>query len=70
MNRYMPLQGDWMLRSILPATECLSCDRTRPITIFPLWNLTRVDRTLGLSVWSLHLSASGHTRRFHLDQMN
>ena len=48
----------------------VSTDRTCPVVIFPLWNLTGVDRTLALSVRSLHLSASGHARRFHLGQMN
>ena len=45
-------------------------DRTRPVTIFPLWNLTGNDRTLALSVRSLDLPASGRTERNHLDQMN
>ena len=27
-NHYVPLRGDRMLRSVLPATEQLSCDRT------------------------------------------
>ena len=40
----------------------VNTDRTRPVVIFPLWNLTVVDRTLGLSVRSLHLSVSGRTR--------
>ena len=53
MNRYVALRGDWTLRSFLPELQCLSCDPTRPVTIFPLWNLTGVDRTLGLSVRSL-----------------
>ena len=48
----------------------VSTDRTRPVTIFPLWNLTGNDRTLALSVRSLDLLASGHTERFHLGQMN
>ena len=38
----------------------VSIDRSRPVAEFLLWNLTGVDRTLGLSVWSLHLSAFGH----------
>ena len=42
----------------------------RPVTIFPLWNLTGNDRTLALSVRSLDLPASGRTERNHLDQMN
>ena len=44
---------DQTLRSVLPELQCLRCDRTRPVMIFPLWNLTGVDRTLGLSVRSL-----------------
>ena len=43
---------DWTLRSVLPELQCLSGDQTRPVVIFPLWNLIRVDQTLGLSVWS------------------
>ena len=53
MNRYAPLQGDRTLRSVLPELQCLRCDRTRPVTIFPLWNLTGVNRTLAPSVQSL-----------------
>ena len=49
-------------QSVHPELQCLQCDRTRPVMIFPLWNLTRVDRTLGLNVWSLHLSASDCTK--------
>ena len=37
---------DRMLRSVHPDFQCLSRDRTRSVTIFPLWNLTDVDRTL------------------------
>ena len=48
----------------------ISTDQTRPVTIFPLWNLTGVDRTLALSVRSLDLPASGRTEQFHLGQMN
>ena len=44
---------DRMRRSVHPELQCLQCDRTRPIMIFPLWNLTGVDRTLALSVRSL-----------------
>ena len=43
---------------------------TCPVMIFPLWDLTRNDRTLALSVRSLHLSASGRARWNHLGQMN
>ena len=43
---------DRTVRSVLPDLQCLSCDRTRPAMIFPLWNLTGVDRTLGPSVRS------------------
>ena len=57
-------------RSVHPELQCLKCDWARPVEIFPLWNLTRVDRTLALSVRSLHLSSSGRTRRNHLGQMN
>ena len=60
MNRYVPLRVtgssdhvDQMLWSVLPELQCLSCDRTRPVMIFPLWNLTGVDRTLAPSVRSL-----------------
>ena len=56
MNRYVPLRGDWTLWSVHFETQCLSpvsTDRTYPVTIFPLWNLTRVDQTLAPSVWSL-----------------
>ena len=53
---------DRMLQSVLPELQCLKCDRTCPVMIFPLWNLTGNDRTLALSVQSLDLSASGHTR--------
>ena len=52
-NRYVPLRGDRTLRSVLPETQCLSCDRTRPVMIFLLWNLTGVDQTLAPSVRSL-----------------
>ena len=48
----------------------VSTDRTRPVADFLFWNLIGVDRTLDLSVWSLDHSASGHTRRNLLDQMN
>ena len=44
---------DRTLQSVLPEIQCLSCDRKRPVTIFSLWNLTGVNRTLGPSVWSL-----------------
>ena len=44
---------DRTLRSVLPELQCLSCDRTRPDIIFPLWNLTVVDRTQAPSVQSL-----------------
>ena len=50
MNRYVPLRGDLTLRSVHPELQCLQCDRTLPVVIFPLWNLTGVDRTLALSV--------------------
>ena len=43
---------DRTLRSVLPELQCLSCDQTRLVTIFPLWNLTGVYRMLGLSVRS------------------
>ena len=43
---------DRMLRSVLPELQCLSYDRMHLVVIFPLWNLTGVDRTLGLSVRS------------------
>ena len=52
-------QGDRTLRLVLPTTEQLSCDRTRPVTKTALWNLTDVDRTLAPSVRSLYCSASG-----------
>ena len=52
-NRYVPLWVDRMLRSVLSETQCLSYDRTRPVMIFPLWNLTGVNRTLAPSVRSL-----------------
>ena len=44
---------DRTLRSVLLEIQCLSCDRTRPVVIFPLWNLTGVDRTLAPSIRSL-----------------
>ena len=53
---------DWALRLVHPELQCLQYDRTRSVMIFPLWNLTGVDRTLALSVRSLHLSASDRTR--------
>ena len=37
-------------RSVHPEFQCLKCDRTRPVVIFRLWNLTGVDRTLAPSV--------------------
>ena len=43
---------DQTLRSVHPEFQCLQCDRTRPVVISPLWNLTGVDRTLALSVRS------------------
>ena len=57
-------------RSVHPELQCLQCDRTHSVEIFPLWNLTRVDRTLVLSVRSLDHSASCHARRNILGQMN
>ena len=44
---------DRTLRSVLPELQCLKCDRTRPVMIFPLWNLTGVDRTLAPRVRSV-----------------
>ena len=41
---------DQTRRSVHPELQCLKCDRTRLVVIFPLWNLTRVDQTLALSV--------------------
>ena len=61
---------DRTCRSVHPELKWLQCDRTRPIEIFPLWNLTGVDQTLPLSVRSLDHTASGHTERNLLDQMN
>ena len=57
-------QVDRTHRAVHPETQCLSCDRTLDnvrsaltgrvrVTIFPLWNLTGVDRTLAPSVRSL-----------------
>ena len=57
-------QVDRTHRVVHPETQCLSCDRTLDnvrsaltgrvrVTIFPLWNLTGVNRTLALSVRSL-----------------
>ena len=43
---------DWTLRSVHPELQCLQCDRTRPIVIFPLWNLLE-----STGRWP---SASGH----------
>ena len=48
-----PGHVDRTLRSVLPELQCLSCDRTRPVMIFSLWNLTGVDSTLGPSIRSL-----------------
>ena len=48
----------------------VSIDRTRPVTLSQVWTLTGVDRTLVLSVRSLDLPASGHTRLDLLGQMN
>ena len=61
---------DRTLQSVLPELQCLSIDRTRPVTISPHWNLTGVDRTLGPNIRSLTSSASGSTRQNHLGQMN
>ena len=61
---------DRMLRSVHPNSSVysvigrcqrpVSTDRTRPVTIFPLWNLTGVNRTLALGVQYHDLAASGH----------
>ena len=61
---------DRTLRSVHPEHQCLSGDRMRSVVIFPLWNLTGVDRMLALSVRSHDLSASDQTRRILLGQMN
>ena len=61
---------DQTLRSVHPEHQCLQCDRTRLVTIFPLWNLTGVNRTLALSVRSLTSQCLVTSRRLHLDQMN
>ena len=37
---------DRTLRSVQPAHQCLSVDRTRPVAFFPHWMLTVLDRTL------------------------
>ena len=48
----------------------VSIDRMRPVALSQVWTLTGVDRTLPLSVRSLDLPASGHTRLDLLGQMN
>ena len=44
-------------RSVYPELQCLQCDRTRPIVIFPLWNLLE-----STGRWP---SASGHLTSQH-----
>ena len=52
------------------AQRLVNTDRTCPIRILPLWNLTGVDRTLEPSVRSVCTQRPVASRRLHLDQMN
>ena len=61
---------DQTLRSVYPELQCLQCDRMRLVMIFPLWNLTGVDRMLALSVRYHDLVVFDQTRHNHLGQMN
>ena len=61
------LIGPWTtnIRSLaeqrpVSSRNLISIDRTRPIRILLLWDLTGVDQMLALSIRSLDLSASGH----------
>ena len=38
--------SDRTLRSVQPAHQCLSVDRTRSVALNPHWNLTILNRTL------------------------
>ena len=72
-TRPVPFFPHWMLTVLdrmLDPQGPVSIDRTRPVADFLFWNLTGVDQTLDLSVRSLDHSASGHTRRSLLGQMN
>ena len=66
-------QGDRTLRSVLPATELLSCDRTLTSVRSALTGRVRsqfsLSRTLLESTGRWH-PAFGRTRQIHLDQMN
>ena len=63
----------WMLTvndRTLDTQGPVTTDRTRPVTLSQVWTLTGVDRTLVLSVRSLDLLASGHSRLVLLSQMD
>ena len=63
-NRYVSLRGDRTLRSVLPETQCLSCDRTQDNVRSALTGRVRSRKLLSralLMLTKLWHPASGHS---------